>query len=83
MTWRPSASVERAPQLDGFRGTAAVVTDDEDRVVVHLVCQVEPHYILTGGHLWWRRWAGKEVVYGYEVDGDWHDDWVADPDDSS
>lgn len=78
MTWLPDAAVERLAELDGFRGTAAAVMDG-DRVVVHLVCEVESHYMLARGRLWWRRWTGKEIVHGYESYGDSYSDWVSDP----
>lgn len=78
MPWRPSAHVERNPAVDDFRRVAATQWDG-DRAVGHLVCEVEPIYTRVSGHLWWRRWAGREVVHGYEFDGDWYDDWVFDP----
>lgn len=78
MSWRPDAQVESHPELDDFRRVAATQWDG-DRFVGHLVCEVEPIYTLVGGHLWWRRWTGREVVYGYEFDGGWYADWVSDP----
>jgi hypothetical protein len=78
MTWLPNATVERLPELDGFRRTATAVMHG-DRIVAHLVCEVEPYYTVSGGRLWRRRWAGKEIVHGYESHGDSHNDWVSDP----
>lgn len=78
MPWRPHAQVEHNPELDAFRRVAATQWDG-NRFVGHLVCKVEPVYTLVGGHLWWRRWTGREVVYGYEFDGDQYHDWVCDP----
>lgn len=80
MPWRPAAQVERNPELDAFRRSAATQWNG-DRFAGHLICEVEPVYTLVGGHLWWRRWTGREVVHGYEFNGDWFDDWVSDPDD--
>lgn len=82
MPWRPAAQIERNPELDLFRRAAAIQWDGE-RFVCHLVCGVELEYTFVGGHLWWRRWTGREVVCGYEFDGDWFGDWVSRPEHST
>lgn len=78
MPWYPDVDAEQSPHLDGFRRTAAEVLDG-DRFVTHLACEVQTHYMTAGGHLWWRRWTAKEIVYGREFQGDSFDDWFADP----
>lgn len=78
MPWYPDATVDHSPQLDRFRRVAAEVLDG-DRLVTHLVCEVQTQYMTAGGHLWWRRWTAKEIVYGREFKGDTLDDWFADP----
>lgn len=79
MSWPPDVHIRHVPELDGFRGAVAAVFDG-DSLVMHIVCEVEPHYMRAGGHLWWRRWTGKEIVHGYECHADWATDWVSDPD---
>ena len=79
MSWHPDATVEHSPQLDAFRRVAAEVLDG-DRLVTYLVCEVQTHYMVASGYLWWRCWTAKEIVYGREFQGDSYDDWVADPD---
>lgn len=79
MPWHPNATVEHLRQLDGFRRVAAEVLDG-DRLVTYLVCDVQTHYMVASGHLWWRSWTAKEVVYGREFLGDTYADWFADPD---
>lgn len=82
MPWRPCGPVRSNSELDQFRSAAALLIE-HGQVIAHLVFDVETHWRQVGGHLWWRRWAGREVVHGYEsyLAPRSFDDWVSDPGD--
>jgi hypothetical protein len=66
-------------RLDPYRDRVAALTR-ESEIVGHVLILTQHYSTPTGGHLWWRRWADREVAVPdvKTLDGSLYDDPVND-----
>jgi hypothetical protein len=66
-------------RLDPYRDRVASLTG-ESRIFGHVLILTQHYSTGTGGHLWWRQWADREVAVPHvkTLDGGLYDDPVDD-----